>query len=80
MGHRKQGLNASTTRYTALPQVTNSQAAAHESWLVRRSPGTPGFSREQSTSIPLILQETAHATCTQPLDPPPPSFLHAIHT
>ena len=32
----------------------------------------PGFSREQSATIPLILQESADATCAQPRDPPPP--------
>ena len=58
--------------------MTNSQAAVYESWLVRCSPRTPDFSREQSASIPLILQESADAICTQPRDPPPPSLLHAI--
>ena len=57
--------------------MTNSQAAAHESWLVRGSPRAPGFSCEQSASIPPILQEPADVTCTQPRDLPPPSFLHA---
>ena len=53
------------------------QAAAHESWLVRCSLHAPGFRGEQSASIPLILQESADATCTHPPDVPPPSFLHA---
>ena len=57
--------------------MTNSQEAAHESWLVRCSPCTPGFSCEQYASTPLILQESADHTCTQRRDPPPPSFLHA---
>ena len=52
--------------------MTDSQAAAHESWLVRCSPRTPDFSREQSASIPLILQESGDATCTRPCDPPSP--------
>ena len=41
--HRTQGLNSSTARQTELPHVTNSQAAAHESWLVRCSPCAPGL-------------------------------------
>ena len=56
--------------------MTKSQAAAHESWLVRCSPRASGFSHEQSASIPLILQESADATCTQPRNPPSPLFLH----
>ena len=58
--------------------MTNSQAAAHESWLVRGSPRAPGFSCEQSASIPLILQEPADFTCTQPRDPPPHRFYMPI--
>ena len=57
--------------------MTNSQAAAHESWLVRYSPRALGFSREQSASIPLILKKSVDATSTQHRDLPPPSFLHA---
>ena len=57
--------------------MTNSQAAAHESWLVRCSPRALGFSCEQSASITLILQKSANATCTQPCDPPTLSVLHA---
>ena len=41
--------------------MTNSQAAAHENWLVRCFPRVPGFSREHSASIPLILQESVDA-------------------
>ena len=57
--------------------MTNSEAAAHESWLVRCFPRAPGFRREQYAWIPLILQESADTTCTKPRDPPPPLFLHA---
>ena len=57
--------------------MTNNQAAAHESRLVRFSPRAPGFSCEQSASISLILQDSADATSTQPRDPTSPSFLHA---
>ena len=57
--------------------MTNSQAAAHESWLVRCSPRALGFNCEQSASITLILQKSANATCTQPCDPPTLSVLHA---
>ena len=42
-GPRTQGLNSST-RWTGQTQLTNSQAAAHESWLVRCSTHALGFS------------------------------------
>ena len=57
--------------------MTNSQTASHKSWLVRCSSRTQVFSPKQSVSIPLILQDSAVATCTQPRYHPPPSFLHA---
>ena len=37
-----------------------------------------GFCPEQDASIPLILQESADATCTQPRDSPPQLFLHVF--
>ena len=37
-----------STRWTEQTRLTNSQATTHESWLVRCSSCTPGFSREQS--------------------------------
>ena len=43
-GHRTQGLNSST-RQTGQIHVINSQAAAHNSWLVRSSPHASGISR-----------------------------------
>ena len=45
---------------------------------MRGSPRAPGFSCEQSASIPLILQEPADFTCTQPRDPPPHRFYMPI--
>ena len=57
--------------------MTNCQAAAHESWLVRCFAPSTSFIGEKSASVPLILQESADATCTQPCYPFPPSFLHA---
>ena len=45
-GHRRQVLNSSaTTMQTGLPNVTNSQMAAHGSWLVRSFPNALGFSQ-----------------------------------
>ena len=45
---------------------------------MRCSNRAPSFGCEQSASIPLILQESADATYTQPRHPPPPLFLHII--
>ena len=36
-------------------RFTNSQAADQESWMVRCSPRTLGFSREQSTSLNILV-------------------------
>ena len=38
-----------STRWTGQTCLTNSQVANHERWMVRCSPRTPGFIREQST-------------------------------
>ena len=41
----------SSARQTGQTSVTNSQAAIHESWLVRCSPRSPGFSRDNLQAI-----------------------------
>ena len=53
--------------------MTNSQAAAHENWLLRCFPRVPGFSREHSASIPPHSARVSWRS----RDPPPPLFLHA---
>ena len=44
-----------STRWTGQTRLTNSQAAIHESWLVRYSPCASGLSREKSARIDLYI-------------------------
>ena len=46
-----------------------------ESPPIHNIPPTNTSSTIPTSSIPLILQESADTTCTQPCDPPYPSFL-----
>ena len=50
-GHRALGLDSSTTGWIELVHVTNSQVAAHESWLVGCSPHAPGISLMKQSAL-----------------------------